>query len=77
VITSRSRSIGYVAIMEGLHLYVRCDVGSRSRTANAVLQEHNKPARIHAPTGSNAPGGYGKLVSSSNGPPDPYGRGLE
>jgi hypothetical protein len=38
--------------MEELHLYLRCDVGSRSRMANAMLEEHNKPARIHAPTGA-------------------------
>ena len=26
--------------------------GNSSRMANAMLEEHNKPARIHAPTGA-------------------------
>jgi len=77
MITSRSRSIGYVAIMEGLHFYVSFDVGSRIRTTNAILQEHNKPEQIHSPTGSNAPGANGKLDFISNGPSDPYGSGLK
>ena len=59
--TSRFKSpIGYIAIMEGVHPYLQWDVGSRSCTAKAMLQEHsNKPAwMLHPPAGSSAPTGY-------------------
>ena len=69
---SRFRFIRYIAIMDVLHIYRHCDVGSRSCIANAMLQEHNKPSQIYAPRGSSdAPHGYRELVLSSNEPPDP------